>query len=332
MKHNLYRFFYTFFRSIYFKIFGSICKYFDPPLFKNVSWGNDNPDKRFMLIRHIDRESGLCSHVLYNLGWIDYALSHGMIPIVDLQKHPTLYHKAFQFKRSNVWECFFEQPLNYKIVDIFRSKNITIRDGFGMPEVGCDLIYWRERKYFKNMYADNDSWRHYQLVCSRYIRILPAILERYKNNEFEDALAHTGVIGVLARGTDYVKMRPSKHPIQPTTDQLIAKIKEFIVDGRLSFKIYLVTEDASIEKQFQAVFPDKLISSRQKMIDYVDGLLVDCQGIMNNKERASAYLVAIHNLSRCPCLIAGKTAGSLTAALMSNEGQIRYFFELGDYP
>lgn len=43
------------------------------------------------------------------------------------------------------------------------------------------------------------------------------------------------LIGCVARGTDYILKKPSGHPVQPKTDELIAIIKKILEKKILSF-------------------------------------------------------------------------------------------------
>lgn len=312
-------------RSIYFRVFGPLLKLMEPPLFKNVSWGDEFPDKRFFVIRRNDSGAGLFSWVFFNFGWINYAINNGMIPVVDMASHLNLYLRRSEVGKVNSWEYFFEQPCGYSLSDIRHAKNVVIRDGNAMPEIGSS------KQYVKSLLDDITEWAKWQNLYARRIRYNIEPLSKYHNDILEECLLRKKVIGVLARGTDYVKMKPRGHSIQPTMKQLIDKVDSLLNNGRTDYKVYLVTEDAGIVDAFMTRFQDRLILSKQQTIPYVDSYLVDCDGMRHNVERGFAYLKAVIDLSRCPIMVAGGTCGSACAALMSAPDQERYFFNLGYY-
>lgn len=316
---------YKFLRTIFFKLFGRIWRKFEPPFIRDVSYGTNFPDKHFLVIRRNDSIGGLFSFVLASLGWIKYAFDKGMIPIVDMQSHLNIYLKWSEIFRVNAWEFFFEQPSGYSLKDIRKAKNVTVIDGY-VPvarSFPADFLNIAEHDH---VYLA--TWR---CLYNTYIKVKPNLLINRDNAAFE-ACINNGVIGVLARGTDYAKEHPSGHPIQPTATLLIDKVNELLKGKFSGYKVYLVTEDAFMVQSFQKAFEEKLILSYQDTIDYKEGLLVDCLGMRHNIERGIRYLKAIYDLSRCQCLVAGRTCGSIGAVLGAHESQYRYIFDLGTYP
>lgn len=312
---------YLFGREIYFKLFGWVYDLLQPKSFAQISKGKDFPDKHFLLIRRNDVSAGLFSQVLYVLGWTLYAVENQMIPVVDLQNRRNLYLRRSEVGKVNAWELFFEQPCGYSLSDIARAKNITVVDGDSLyPKYGIARCFEYQEK-------NSEEWRMIQDAAVRYLKPKRA---RKENKDFEKALSESVVLGVLARGTDYVTMRPKGHSVQPTMEQFEKKIRELDESGQA--KIYLVTEDAGVKKWFLENYGDRMILSNQKPLHYSDGFLVDSKDVACDRERAWAYFNAIADLARCPRLIAGKTSGSIGAAILSPATQQRFFFELGVYP
>ena len=69
------------------------------------------------------------------------------------------------------------------------------------------------------------------------------------------------MLGILARGTDYVAARPKGHPIQPEPCQIIAKAEE-ILEKYSCDGIYLATEDQDIYERLQEAFAKECVHCR----------------------------------------------------------------------
>ena len=57
------------------------------------------------------------------------------------------------------------------------------------------------------------------------------------------------ILGILARGTDYITVKPSGHPIPPNIDMMIDDINE--MDKKYSYDwLFLTTEDDNENLKF----------------------------------------------------------------------------------
>lgn len=171
--------------------------------------------------------------------------------------------------------------------------------------------------------AELAEWR--KLVAA-HVRLNDMVVG-LRNERFE-AVLRTGVIGVLARGTDYFWLKPHGHPVQPSAEQLIEKVREL---GE-SKSIYLVTEDETISTAFKVTFGDRLVLSDQKPLRYDGGYLADSSEVKHGRARGIAYLKALVDLARCPQIVAGRTSGTVATALLSKGFESAYYFDLGVYP
>lgn len=293
------------------KIVCPVLSKFEPPLMRSGSWGGDFPDKTFLVIRRNEPQAGLCSLVQTNLAWFRFAEQHGMIPVVDMQTTRNVYQRRGERGHVNAWEFFFEQPAGYTLEMIRRASRVVIATG-ALPAPG----------FLPSLDGELTEWRE---IAKRCLRVRHEALAGFANEAVERE--KDGAIGVLARGTDYVSLRPKGHPVQPTAAQLIAKVRE----GGESKRIFLVTEDKSIRDEFKQAFGSRLIVARQDFVDYSGGYLADCRGVKNDRERGLAYLKAIVDLARCPEIIAGRTSGTLVAALLADRLPRAYYFDLGCY-
>ena len=93
---------------------------------RRISYGKENKDKKFYVVRRANAKVGLFSLVLTNLGYIKYALEQGLIPVVDMSNYDNFYSGADE-NISNMWQYYFEQPCGYSLRDINKSKNVVYK-------------------------------------------------------------------------------------------------------------------------------------------------------------------------------------------------------------
>ena len=96
---------------------------------RTVSYGNENPDKTFFVIRRATCKVGLFSHVMTNMGLVRYAMENNYIPVIDMQSNLNSYLEESQVGKENAWEFYFEQPCGYTLKDISKSRNVILSDG-----------------------------------------------------------------------------------------------------------------------------------------------------------------------------------------------------------
>ena len=291
---------------------------------RKIPGGYNNPDKVFYVVRRSGMKLGLFSIFNTHLARVDYALQNGMIPVIDMQNFNNSYLDEGEFAFVNAWEKYFEQPTEYSLKEVYASKNIILSDA-GVPGVAPN----NSMDFFSNYNGELSYWRK---KCREYIRLKPHVKETFEEtyrNLFDE---NDKVLGVLARGTDYVKLRPSKHPIQPTTEQLIEKADE-VMQMYGCNKIFLATEDKEIADAFFAKFGNKCMTNTQDYVDYKEGYLAEIKSENENGRylRGFNYLITILILARCSCIVAGRTSGTVGAALMSDGWEYSHFFDLGYY-
>lgn len=281
-------------------------------------------DKKFYIIRRSGMKIGLFSIFNTNLARIDYAVQKGMIPVIDMQNFRNSYHEEGDFLYINAWEKFFEQPTVYSLKDAYAGKTILLSDA-GVPDERPN----DSMDFFDNVDGIQTYWNK---KCKEYIRLKPHVLEHLQqkyNNLFDK---NDRVLGILARGTDYVKLRPSKHPIQPTASQLIEKAKEVMEEYNCN-KIFLATEDKDIAQIFAVEFGNACVTNSSDYVDYKDGYLSEIRSVKENDKyiRGLNYLLNILILAKSNCIVAGRTSGTVGAALFTEGWEYSYFFDLGYY-
>lgn len=291
-------------------------------IFKKKQKHNDSNKKKYGVIRRQGNNIGLFSFFITVLGGMHYCYSNDLIPIVDLRTGDNQYKRD---ANDNAWDIFFEQPEgigleeieNWNDVQIVDCEQLHIRPCLNMDFFTNKVViqYWRGfvRKHIRLS-------KKTQIFVEQFIEqyILP-----YKDEK---------ILGVLARGTDYVDLKPAGHPVQPTFDELREKIGEFLLKYHCS-KIFVVTEDKRISDQFLECYGDLVILPKAIRYEAVSGKYLSEIKKTEEKltESAWIYLAAIIGLSQCKYLVAGRTSGTVAATILGGEYEDAFFFNLGRY-
>lgn len=289
---------------------------------RKVSYGQENKGKRFYVVRRANAKVGLFSLVLTNLGYIKYALEQGCVPVVDMSNYGNYYQGAATGNK-NMWEYYFKQPCGYGLEDVHKSKKVVLGNGIitGQVKFPNDNVAYDEREF-----------AYWKAVADEYLRVNEEIVKE-ADEMAKKMFGDTRVLGVLARGTDYVNMRPANHPIQPTAEQLMEKIDEVILQKKCE-KIYLATEDKSIFTKFKEKYGNKVVALDVERHETKGKENINEIRRTQNKDdytMAKEYLITILLLARCNCMVAGNTSGSIGALLLSKGYEYKYIFNLGLY-
>jgi len=294
---------------------------------KKTSYGSENPDKIFYVTGVVEQRSGLFWMLLFNLHRIAYALKKGWIPIVDWQNQPNQYLENIDLHKENAWEYYFEQPCNYNLVSIIHSKNIIRGNGpLSIDRLILDCYLETNDEYFP----------YIKKIFKQYVRF-NAFTRNYIENEYKTILeSKDNVLGVLCRGTDYARLKPVGHPVQPEPEKVIKKAKEVMTDKQLDY-IYLATEDQDIYELFRKEFGDKLITNKQDRFTKREMAKEQyLYQIKHDREKDKyllglEYLSSMYLLSKCNSFIGGRTRGATGVLLMTNGFDYQYIWNLGIY-
>ena len=86
--------------------------------------------------------AGFWSIVASTLAHCDIATQNGLVPVVDMEKHTSVYNEDQPVKGTkNMWEYYFQQPAGRDLADI--GKFPSLNDGTipsGYPRELC-LLY-----------------------------------------------------------------------------------------------------------------------------------------------------------------------------------------------
>lgn len=291
---------------------------------QRTSYGKENPDKTFFVIRRNAPANGLFSFVTIYLGWIRYALDQGYIPVADMCNAKNTYLTEEEVGKKNAWEFYFEQPCGYDLADISHSKNIILSNTDTPPSdyPGHNLVTQENSYCFWHQFAQEHL--HLQPEAQR------EIATRY-NKMFDNKR----VLGVLCRGTDYKNLRPSHHPVQPELSDIMDKAEEVFRQYHCDC-LYLATEDDDYLARFKERFGEKLYylqTTRYKNTGTANiNRLGEQTGEKTPAERGMDYLTEIGILAKCQYLVAGSVGGTYGALLLNEKYEYRYIYDLGLYP
>ena len=143
-------------------------------------------------------------------------------------------------------------------------------------------------------------------------------------------------MGLYLRGTDYIQLKPSGHPIQPTLSDVKEQIDEILNQENLK-RIFLVTEDLQIKEEVERVYPGMVMTITDDLFFHNDGRLKYVgerirEAAVNIEENNIRYLVKILLLSECKALVGGRTNVSVVAAAF-NGGKYsqKFIYDVGLY-
>lgn len=287
-------------------------------------------NSKYLIIKRECENSGLGLFAYYvtMLARIEYALRHQMIPVIDMKNYANTFHRENEVGEINTWELFFEQPCNISLEEALKSGKARY--------VWNDIPSYHPNDSLDFLY-NTEIVAYYHSVAEKYVRFQPAVMEKLKKAEREilgedEFDKRERILGVLARGTDYTGLRPYFNPIQPSLEQIIAKIDEYCKKYSCK-KIYVATEDAGILEKLTECYGNRLLHTDQKRIGKITTYLYENQEFTNRDplERGIEYLTSIYLLSRCNGLVAGRTTGTVGACIMADNYEFKYIFSLGRY-
>ena len=290
---------------------------------KNSNIPLDYENNTFIILRdmYCSAFCGLLSFYFHYMGCIHMHLYRGEIPIIDLT-FPNIFNGFNSSQTENPWEIFFEQPFGYKLLDIQKyGKNIKYID---VPN--C-FTFSAHTIYHQPVLLD-----FYHTIVHRYIPIKKEIIN--ESNDIKNKLfkGSNNVLGILARGTDYIVKRPRTHPIVPTVEMIINDIKE--MDRKYNYDYYfLTTEDVNIREKLIQEFGSKLKFLKPKQdIEYdYKQFLYKNKSLYKNIDLNKVYLISIYILSKCIDIISARTGGALILFIMSDGFRNKKVYYLGRY-
>ncbi|MCR5102522.1 MAG: hypothetical protein K6B41_14340 [Butyrivibrio sp.] len=277
-------------------------------------YGEEYPDKKFIIVNGYFKLEGIFGIQDKINTVVKYAISKGYIPVVILVgSEENMYS---DFYKDDIWDKFMNQPYGYSMIDIKNAKNVYLS-----PNANCLNVmrYILSKEIKPDIVLDTDK-EPFNKNVEDYISKHSDIL-----SDPEETL------GVLIRGTDYVRTRMPGHNVQAGLQEIVDKIAE--VEAEHPYKyIYLATEDQEIFDIMKDAYGDRLIYTDQERFTINKGqLLIELHG-KDTKEKGKGfrlgaeYLLTLRLLSRCESFIASGYCGGTTEALRENDGKYRFVY------
>ena len=296
---------------------------------RRIDGGDANPDSTVYIIRpRPGNVEGLMALYMDVVKQLSYAEKHGYIPVVDFQNYKTQYRDLSQKTTKNVWEYYFAPVSLYSVDEAYCCKNIIL-SGLNAIE-NCDE--WLRQKY------DEASLKKTRALVRKYIHINSDIKKFVELEKSKIQFSPDTTLGLYLRGTDYIKLKPAGHPVQPSAEQAIEVADQFLEKYHLS-KVFLVTEDQEMYAAVKKHFAEKLTTvsfdsfiSGYNGKDFLSNNDDDINQLAASQyERGLKYLCKEILLSECKYFVGGNTSGSWAAHTLSNGYVDEYIFDLGKY-
>lgn len=280
---------------------------------------------KFNIIKKEDcKGCGFFSYYIFFIGYFITSIATQNIPIIDVGSYPNIFNN-FKPYDSNPWEYFFEQPYNLTLKEInekARIKNYENTTNYNNLIPNYKTIFYK--KYSLLFYHD---------VVTKYMPIKIEIMKKVNNIMKKLFNGSQNVLGVLARGTDYITLKKKGTPIPPTAGKMIEDINKYDKENKYDF-IFLTTEDNLIRDKFKSEFGKKL-----KYIEFGINIKYNYNGneyFLENKnaqglEYQKIYLYNIIILSRCIDIISARTHGAAVAFILSEGFRNNLVYDLGEF-
>ena len=289
--------------------------------FKSYKYTN-----KFAIIRRAGcKTCGLFSFYIVHLGCINYFISKGYIPIIDLSSFPNVFNRYKPSLSQNPWELYFNQPFKHSLREVKQKAN-TIKyfkcvSTLPRPNDGSFLLNKVLINYWHN-------------IANIYMPIKEEIIIESNNIMSVLFKDEKNILGVLIRGTDYVVRKPKHHPIPPGPETLIKDIKKIDSYNNYNY-IYLATEDDIIREKIIKEFYSKIkFYKYKKSINYnykSKKLLGKNSIIQGNLEYTKIYLINIIILSKCIDIISCRTSGTAGVFVITKGFRNIKIYFLGNY-
>lgn len=255
--------------------------------------------------------------------------------------------KEYHFKFYNV--CFNLSCLSHFVYEYAVGKLPVLKDKFGLWDSFFEQPFSTEAPeqtaaiqnapfISRFLLLNRYSLRAWRRITAFFLKFNPQTLE-YAENERQAILPQNGkVLGVVCRGTDYLLLKPSGHPVQPQVSDVIARCKKWM--KRCGYeKIYLATEDSTILDAFLAAFPGQILTNKRSYYDkqMKEKGLTEITQVSFDREnddylKGLEYLSSLYILSKCSALVGGNCGASQLAGLLNNGNYERmYIFDKGLY-
>ena len=289
-------------------------------LFSSVrSYGEDNPEKHFCVIDMPYDNLGLMAIRDSAACVARYVKACGYIPVMNLADY---YGGPYSNRPGdNMWVKFFHQPEGIGIEDIQNCRWVHRVPRFYNGSILTNIMNGRNP-------AVKLTFSH-GMYNERVMETLRLQVPKFLPHPSE-------TLGILARGTDYAKVRVANHPVHANPEQICEKVDETLREHPEYQYLCLSTEDEDYCEYFAKRYTGRITFTDQKRYRVGKGEMLMQ---LHEKEKVKRdgfelgmeYILSIDCLARCGGLIASGSCTGLEEALRINNGKYRtkYVFQLG---
>ena len=326
--------------SIFSQVIGQYRRWKIPVATKNIiyhwknrelkkSFGNENPDKVFYVIRPVNDKSrfytgpilNLFANYFYVVSHLFYAEQMGWIPVVDQLNYP-VYNSVDEMINGthNAWEYFFEQPSDYSLDEVYRSKNVVLskRSWFGEHDMGYEI----------SNYTNSEVLAEYKKMCDRIK--LNAPTRQYSENVMKSLFPENSrILGVSYRYGGHSKAcceHANGHPIQPGNSELVSLARQRFSEWRMDY-VFLSSDESTIVDDFRSEFGDRLLvlpRIRRKSGQLFDSSSPNPMYTESNLYGTTLeYISEVVLISKCNAIISSVTSG-IRFSIVANCGNYEF--------
>ena len=217
---------------------------------------------------------------------------------------------------------------------------------FQMDELDLDSIVYIEDTIEKIPYrieadylwkSDKCDWQLFRGLAKKIISKNNFLSSYIENDKRKNNIIPNDLLGVIIRGTDYVKLRPKYHPVQPDVKEVIDKVHELMNSGEYK-GIYVATDEKRVFEYVKDEFGRDVVYSNTR--EYYDDIyrkdnlyqISDAKLQRENDQfyNSLEYISSMFILSECKSIVGGNCTGGMLAALFSDNAYL-YFFNKGLY-
>lgn len=224
-------------------------------LFKQKGSRNLDRNKEiYYIIRRYPKGAGFFSNYLCVLSHMAYAREMKYIPVVDMERYPTLYSEESLIKGTkNAWEYYFRQVDDLSLKKAYRSRNYILSESEFQREGMRHLT----DVYF---FPLEDGVEFYYGLSSQ-IRF-----ERDLEKELEDKreklqMKKKKTLGIHIRGTDMSSGEHTDHPQSLQVRDYIEMAERFLAEDDEISQIFLATDEEKAENAFRDRFGSRVCVS-----------------------------------------------------------------------
>lgn len=293
--------------------------------YRESSFGNQDPDKTYMVMERSMIYEGIFSNVRRFLLGMDYADKKGFIPVID-----QVYYPAFEYQNyenigyENPWEYFYEQPSGVGLEYVSSScKNVryyNMDDTINFKYLGAPIIFGEDGiKYVSR-------WHE---LANKYLRLQPSIQKQVDSEREKLFPKGAKILGTKFRELMIVNLEKKCNrgpiPIQPDVEEQIRDIKKYVEEWKYDY-IYLMCETVDILERMKKEFGDKVIfcdrergniSSAKSATEIRYDVLHN--QTVNRIKTNIEYIIETYLLAACDALIGGPNGAIEIACILKGK-------------